>query len=172
MARTEKMFSQSNEKMTDAAYYYMYREIVERISADFPSVTPIDKENMRSYVYRLSNGQHAVALGFEKYGFIEKNENLVITNGAEYTQSGSQNNNIDKTKAFVSRRSGNDLPTAIIVRDSVGTGLLDLLAEHFSEMHVLDENVTTVNDDLLSSVKPDYVIYLIDEGNIGSMIEK
>ena len=169
---TEKMFAQANEKMTDAAYYYMYREIIEAISEDLTAVTPIDKESLKSYVYRLSNGRHAVALGFEKYGFIEKTEKLVITNQAEYTQNGSNKGDVDKTKAFVSRRSGEDLPVAIVIRDSSCISLLDLLAEHFSEMYVLDENITTVSDSLLSSICPDYVIYLVNEGNIESIIER
>ena len=88
-----------------------------------------------------------------------------------YTQAGATGNRIDKTKAFVSRRDGEGLPTAIIVRDSVGTGLIGLLAEHFSEMHVLDENNTEIENELLSSVAPDYIIYLFDEGNIRSILE-
>lgn len=166
----EKMFNQSNEKLTDAAYYYMYRELIGVVAEKFAAVTPTDRESFRSYVYRLSNGRHAVALGFDKYGFIEKTENLIITSNAEYSQAGSNNNNIDKSKAFVSRRSTEELPTAIIVRDSTGTDLLDLLSEHFSEMHVLDENTSYIPDELLESVDPDYVIYLIDEGNISSML--
>ena len=169
-AANEKIFNQSNEKLTDTAYYYMYRTLAEKIAEDFVSVSPIELEDMRSYIYRLSNGRHAVALGFEKYGFIEQTKNLVITNGAEYIQAGSKNNSIDKTKAFVTKKEGDGLPTAIVVRDSVGTGFIDFLAEHFSEMYVLDENTAEISDDLLSSVQPDYIIYLFDEGNIGSLI--
>lgn len=169
---SEKMFNQSNEKLTDTAYYYMYRTLAEKIAEDFSGVSPISLSDMRSYIYRLSNGHHAVALGFEKYGFIEQTKNLVITGSAEYIQSGSKNNSIDKTRSFVTKKDGEGLPTAIVVRDSVGTGLLELLAEHFSEMYVLDENSTVISDALLSSVQPDYIIYLFDEGNIGSILEK
>lgn len=170
-AKNEKMFNQSNEKLTDMAYYYMYRALTEMISEDFPTVSHTRIEDIRSYTYLLSNGRHAVALGFEKYGFIEQTAKLVITTEAVYTQAGATGNRIDKTKAFVSRRDGDGLPTAIIVRDSVGTGLLDLLSEHFSEMHVLDENNTEIENELLSSVAPDYIIYLFDEGNMGSLLE-
>lgn len=170
-ATNGKMFNQSNENLTDTAYYYMYRYLIEMISEDFPTVSPTEIEDIRSYTYRLSNGRHAVALGFEKYGFIEQTAKLVITTDAVYTQEGVTGKSIDKTKAFVSRRDGEGLPTAIIVRDSVGTGLIDLLAEHFSEMHVLDENNTEIENELLSSVAPDYIIYLFDEGNMGSILE-
>lgn len=163
-----KMFAQTSEAITDLASYYMYRELIDRIAEDFGAVVPKDKESFSSIVYKTGSGTHALALGFENYRLIEKTDSLVVRSSAEYFQGGSTD--VDKTKEYTVRNYIDELPRAIIVRDGVGTKLLDMLADHFETMYVMAEGETEIPDSVLRAVDPDYIIYLCDEESICNMI--
>lgn len=162
-----KMFAQSTEALTDLAYYYMYLELASKISEHFDKVIPTDISEYDVVSYRVRNGAHASALGFDSNLFSEKIEKLMFKNNAMYMPS---YNKVDRTRIFVTHNMTEGLPSAVVVRDSSGTGMLDLLAEHFSTMYVLAENNYNISNAILETVRPDYIIYLCDEGNIDSIL--
>ena len=64
----------------------------------------------------------------------------------------------DITRAFISYVDDDTLPVAIVMRDEYGTEMLENMADHFSKMIVLREGEFTLSDELISEIKPDYII--------------
>ena len=110
-----------------------------------------------------------VAEALNNYTLIEKTESYIVKNSAEFFQDGSTN--VDKTGEFVSRNYIDELPTAIIIRDGVGTKALDMLADNFETRYVLEDGEDHIPDSLLRSIDPDYIIYLCGEDGLGDMFK-
>ena len=161
-ADREKMFYQTDEVITDLAYYYMYCEIVSRLeemeTGYKKAFLPIRPESFVEYTMPVTTGNHSIALGFEASSVTENVTRL------KYSNSKKMISVSDGSKIYF----GDDgaLPTAVIVCDDSSEPLVNLLTEHFRYSYVLPKNQNVLPDDVIESVRPDYVIYLCNEGSI------
>ena len=161
-AESEKMFFQTDERITDIAYYYMYCEILNsmRNSTDKYDgyFKPVKAEQFLEYSYPVSTGMLASSLGFDMNRVTERVTRLKFTNGKTQINVGNG--------AFAYYGTNEDMPCAIIVYDNDCEPLITLLAEHFRYTYVMKKNETAIPESLLSSVSPDFIIYLCDESKI------
>ena len=67
-------------------------------------------------------------------------------------------------------RDGLTLPRAYVMRDSFGTPIYSLVSDAFESVQWEAMWSYEINKNDISSLKPDYVIYIITERNIGSVI--
>ena len=153
-----KLFYQTDNDPTDIAYYYMYQELIRRLSEKFPSMSPVGIDNFVEYSYPYKNGSLASALGFDMSKLSERVTKFKFTNNAEYVTMSNG--------AILSYRFNEKLPNAVVIYDEKGAPLIDLLAEHFNVMYVLPKNSFELQDEALSKVRPDCIIYLCSEGKI------
>ena len=65
-----------------------------------------------------------------------------------------------------------DLPSAYMVRDSYAMQLIPQIGEHFSQLHAEEMWNYEIDYKVLRELKPDYVIYVIAERNIGPIFMK
>ena len=63
-----------------------------------------------------------------------------------------------------------NLPSAIVLRDSYSTQLYDILAERMDTTHYLGMWDLSWKNSLIQSEKPDYVIYVLAEWNLDSVL--
>jgi hypothetical protein len=71
------------------------------------------------------------------------------------------------TGAFTTMVADSTLPIAIVIRDHLGTEMLESMAQHFRLMIVLPEGETEISDEMMLLFEPDYVIRLADEAASG-----
>jgi hypothetical protein len=160
-----KMFFQSSEELTEMAYYLVYNKIAELVHERFEQAEVILADSLSKARYPLGRGPHTDILGFGRDGIDEIVLSVWVKRNSTDWQNGSSEI-IDKSRAYVSINSNADLPRAIVVRDSNGSGALDLLAECFSEMYVLGEGDREIPDEIIKEIAPDVVIYLVGETEI------
>ena len=165
-----KLFAQTSDVMSDLGQYYVYLDLAERIKRDHPAVVePMSIGSFGRVKYRIGSGVHSAALGFDSYKVIEKMDGFVVNTVAEFFRSDGRAYVTDKTEEFYTRNYIDSLPTAIIVRDGAETKMIEMLSMHFETMYVLAEGDRYIPESIISSVKPDYVIYLCRESAISQI---
>ncbi len=74
--------------------------------------------------------------------------------------------NDNAAAATVNNPSGSGLPTALIMRDSFGKVAYDMLNDRFKTVYWGEFDNYNLPTDIISTKKPDYVIYLYSERNL------
>jgi hypothetical protein len=164
-ARSLKMYYQSGEGITDTASYYLYRDIMIRVADRFHYAAPhaLESERYSTVNRKLGAGTLAKALGFSNATFNESADRISVNGRFEYVVG--EGEVFDFAKAFTTVHENYDLPTAVVVRDGNCDKLVEMLADNFSSMYVLEKGVTEIPDGILEA-GVDYVIVLAPEGNI------
>ena len=161
-AKNEKMFFQTTDELTDIAYYYMYCEIMSQLSQSSTKYAkmfkPIKAEQFMEYSIPVSNGELASSLGFDPESVIEKVTRLRFTGNCHSIK------NPDGSMSYYG--INDELPNTIIVYDNDCEPLIRLLAEHFCYTYAMKINDDAIPSNILSSMNPDFIIYICDEGNI------
>ena len=148
-AGSDKMFYQTDETVTDMAYYYMYCEIINYLAKSTPkysgALKPVKADRFFEYSVPVTNGGHVSCLGFDPRKVTESVTRLKFTNSKHYLSSG------DGTFAYF----GNDAsqPRAVIVYDGDYSSLIGLLAEHFEYTCVVKDNDGVVQESIISAVR-------------------
>lgn len=162
-ASNGKIFNQTDDLLTDLAYYNMYREVVSIIAQRHSNVKPIRSDGFLEYSVPLSGGGLASSLGFDMSRVTE-----VVT---KFRFSISKPHFHNGDGSYVCYSADPTLPTAVIVYDELSEPMVELLTQHFSATYVMRKGDTNITDKILSSMRPDYIIYLCDEGNINFEIK-
>ena len=160
-----KMFFQSSEDLTEMACYYIYAEIAKLVGERFDTVGIMSQDDLMKARYPMGRGPHTDRLGFDENGIDEFMLGVRFGKHTTEWQNG-ENENVDKSKAYLSVNSNTDLPRAIVVRDSKSNDALLFLAECFSEMYVLGEGEWEISDDMIKEISPDFIIYFNQETGI------
>jgi hypothetical protein len=63
-----------------------------------------------------------------------------------------------------------ELPSCIVLRDSYSTQMYDILAERMNKTHYMGMWGYRWDQSLIASEKPDYVIYILAEWNLDSVL--
>ena len=152
------MFTQTDNYLTDLAYYIMYCDIINTISRYDSSVKPMRADNFFEYAVPLSSGNLASTLGFDMSRITE-----VIT---KLRLSGNKDYRYNSDGSFISYGPNTTMPTAVIVHDGHSEPVIEMLTRNFSVAYVMNKGDIDISLQVLTSIKPDYIIYLCDEGNI------
>lgn len=159
-----KLFMQTSDLYTDAAYYFIYAGLMAEIQKDFPELTVQPIEKYKTQIFNTSGGALSTAVGFPSGSVAEKNVRFSALDGllSYYDKTLGA---LIRSKQFVTH-SDPGLPVAVVVRDAGLTRTLDLMARHFSTMYVLEEGQTEIPAEVLQTLSPDYIIYLTMESSI------
>lgn len=159
LAGEKKLFSQTDETITDLGYYYMYSEIVNAMG-----MTPIGHDRFLEYSVPMTSGRLASALGFDTSKVSESVTRLRFSCDTKFAElsNGSR----------VAYSSDGKLPRAIVVYDRKSLPMLDLLSTHFSVSYFLPEGDTNISNAAIETIDPDYIIYLCDEGEIDFLLRQ
>jgi alginate O-acetyltransferase complex protein AlgJ len=153
----EPVFWKTDTHWNDFGCYRAYVEIAERLSAWFPAVRPVP-ESAFERVESTLTGDLVRMLGVdpswvERYPAMRRREPLPV----RFTPSRYQ-----VRPRVVSRQDRDDLPRALVFRDSYFEGLIELVSAHFSEaMYIWHE--LGLDAQRVERFKPDVVIQEIGE---------
>lgn len=168
-ALNEKLYYQTSDGITDMGNYYMYSELMNVLSTNTASLKPYSLDSAKYTLIRQKavKGELLERLGMWLGDVTETAVKITVNDKVDYYQDSDR---FDITKQFVTYNDnlGENLPVAIVVRDGNTDKMLELMAEHFSVMYVLDKGATEIPPEVLDSISPDYVIYLTPEVNIFS----
>ena len=161
-----KLYALTSDRLTDHGAYIGYRSLMTHIRQDFPQVevTPLSAYTRVSQV--TAGGELAAKLGFDSENISETLIHLKL-DAPEVSYLGNGNSEMDLTGAFTTMVSNGSLPVAVVLRDEVGSEMLESMARHFRVMIVLPVGETKISSDILMLFEPDYIIRLASETNPG-----
>jgi len=139
-----------------------YRELMNRLSADFPALQPRRLDEFAISSVQVNGGDLARMMGMGESLY---EEDIVLTpkfetyarNAAERKDPGGE-----PGKETVIKETGNgELPRAVMFRDSFANALIPYLSEHFSRIvYIWDHRF---HPEIVREEKPDVVIHEIVE---------
>ena len=163
---------------SDYGAYVAYQALFEHISEKFPDASPraIDEFNWNPNYYDSGDMSFYLAMSqqsvkeysyYRTFMFDAPNS---ITSIKRYRSDTSlcYSNAVTEQKTINTNR--NELPSCIVFRDSYSTQLYDILAERMNETNYMGMWGFTWNQSYISSVQPDYIIYVLAEWNLDSII--
>ena len=163
---------------SDYGAFVAYTELFNHISKTFPEAKPhgIDEFNWRSDYYK--SGDMAYYLGLSRYGIKEysyyRTFNFPVPKAVtlvnRYTSEQSLTYSDDVTYERTIYTGDKTLPSAIVMRDSYSTQMYDILAERMNKTHYSGMWNYIWDNSRIKSVKPDYVIYIVAEWNLDSIL--
>ncbi len=169
---------------TYGAYWGTY-DMFNYIGKKFPSAKPRTVSQMEFYTAEMHAGDAVFNfphnIGFENYygdgttNTTKMKELTTLYRRSMPTDTLKQvyNNynglyltNDNAAAATVNNSSGGGLPTALIMRDSFGKVAYDMINDRFKTVYWGEFDNYNLATDIISSKKPDYVIYLYSERNL------
>ncbi len=158
--------------------FVAYTELFDHISQKFPAAAPraLDEFTWEGkffssgdMTYYLAMSQSAVpeysyyrTANFDMPSEISSIPRYRATNSLVYSNQVTYEYTIDTNRS--------NLPSCIVMRDSYSTQLFDILAERMDTTVYKGMWGYTWNQQEISSMKPDYVIYILAEWNIDSVL--
>ncbi|HBL84199.1 MAG: hypothetical protein A2Y17_07910 [Clostridiales bacterium GWF2_38_85] len=176
-----KMYWKTDTHWTDYGAFLAYTELFDYIKQRFPEAAPREFDEfdfVEDYYY---SGDMSVYLGYSESTIKEYNarrvpkfsmstqlqeiseKRYVSAKKLTYTPSFAQNQHIINT-------GNNDLPNCIVMRDSYGTQIMDIIPERMNQTVMRGMWDYGIRTQELNTYKPDYVIIVIVERNIDSII--
>ena len=161
-----KLYGLTTNTWTDYGAYIGYRTLANRIREDYPaiSVTPLSAYTRLTQV--MQGGELSAMLGFAPESVSETVTRLNLET-PEVSFAVGGNGEIDLRGSFTTVVSNASLPVAVVIRDHLGTEMLESLSRHFRVMIVLPEGEVNISSDILTLFDPDYVIRLAGETSPG-----
>jgi len=174
-----KLYWKTDSHWTDYGAYVAYDELFNYISNDFPAAAPrsfddftfkADYYNGGDMVYYMMMDQNIVK-EYNYYRTPNFTMNSEITSVPRYKSSFylMYNDAVVPAKTFNTKNS--NLPDLYVMRDSYNTQMYDILADRgnttiYKSMWDYTYNIKDINDNT-----PDYVIYIVAEWNIDSILK-
>lgn len=161
----------------DYGAYIGYKELFEHISEKFPSAAPRGTDEFKWTEDYYISADACLYLGIQQdkvreyayYREFDFEDVGNITSVPRYR--GMQliyNDLTTEEKVFNTNRD--ELPSCVVYRDSYCAGIYDILAERMNRTHYVGMWNYAWQKDLIQKEKPDYVIYLVAEWNIGELV--
>ncbi len=161
----------------DYGAYIAYKELFEHISQKFPEAEPRSVDEFKWTADYYISADACLYLGIEQkkvqeyayYREFDFEDVGNITSVPRYR--GMQliyNDLTTEEKIFKTERS--ELPSCVVYRDSYCAGIYDILAERMDTTHYIGMWNYAWQKDLIQKEKPDYVIYIVAEWNIGELV--
>ena len=157
-----KLFYQTLDKITDVGSYYIYRDVIAKISRDYTNVNPNPLESYSIKRQRIGMGTLATLLGFQNHSVNEIADRITVSGDFRTIY---ETEDKDESKAYYTYKMDYSLPNAVVIRSGDCDKVIELMAEHFRQMYVLPEGETQIPDYILQN-GVDYVIVLASEMDI------
>ncbi len=170
---------------SDYGAYVAYQALFEHISERFPDAAPRPIEDFNWNPDYYDGGDYAYYLakdGFQagkfqkdirEYAYFRTfnvDVPISVRSTPRYRSSTMLCYHDQMTYAKVIRTSNVKLPKCTVLRDSYSTQMYDILAERMSYTNYLGMWDFSWNSYTLSTDKPDYVIYILAEWNLDSVL--
>ena len=169
-----KLYYQTDTHWTELGAYFGYRAIMDKVAEKHPLAAPYKLDDFKIRYNDDIGGDLAGFLDIDKR-ISERVPHLVLKNESKVNENYDKPDTISRPEAvedFTSTVSDAGLPSAYLVRDSYAMQLIPQICEHFSELYVEEMWNYEIDYDVLRDIKPDYVIYVIAERNIGPIFMK
>ena len=163
---------------SDYGAFVAYTELFNHISKTFPEAAPrsIDDFNWRGDYYK--SGDMSYYLGMSRYGIKEysyyRTFNIPIPKAITLVDRYTSEQSLTYSDAVTYERTiytgDKTLPSAIVMRDSYSTQMYDILAERMNKTHYAGMWGYVWDNSNIRSAKPDYVIYIVSEWNLDSIL--
>ena len=161
-----RLYGQTDVMWTGFGAYVGYHSLISKVSEKFESVQVHELMDFSAITEQNVGGELVTRLGLD--GAVISENYLTLQRSfqpqARFEHSGDSA--FDITQAFISYTDDSTLPVAIVMRDEFGTEMLENIAEHFSKMIVLREGDFAVGDELISEIRPDYIINIRCNGEL------
>lgn len=169
-----KLYYQTDTHWTELGAYYGYRAIMEKIAENHPLAAPYALDDFRIRYNEDIGGDLAGFLDIDKR--IKENvPHLVLKEESKINESYDKPDTISRPEGvedIVFTIDNAELPSAYMIRDSYAMQLIPQIGEHFSKLYAEEMWNYEIDYKALRELKPDYVIYVIAERNIGPVFMK
>jgi hypothetical protein len=163
---------------SDYGAYVAYNALFEHISEKFPEAAPRPESdfNWNEGYYNSGDMAYYLAMSQSKikeYSYYRTFKDKVpasVTAFNRYDSATSLTYSDEMTYENTIVTGNDKLPNCIVMRDSYSTQMYDILAERMNRTVYCGMWGYGWNNWLINSEKPDYVIYLIAEWNIDSVL--
>ena len=162
------LYYRTDTHWTELGAYFGYRAIIERISADYPGISPVPFTRLNRRTVTGSPGDLSGFAGLS--GIKEKITVMDPLSKPSAVGLPEKPDTIDRSVyggELYSAVDNAELPVAVMIRDSYSANLFPLIGEHFSYLYAQQMWRYEPEYKKISQLSPDYVIYVICERNLG-----
>ncbi len=164
-----KLYYQTDTHWTELGAYFGYRAIMEKVAEKHPLAAPYSLNDFKIRYNEDIGGDLAGFLDIDNR-IRENVPHLVLRGESKINEQYDKPDTISRPEGVEDIRftvSNDELPTAYLIRDSYAMQLIPQIGEHFSELYIEEMWNYEIDYNVLRELKPDYVIYVIAERNIG-----
>ena len=163
---------------SDYGAYVAYQALFEHIAEQFPDAAPraIDQFDWNPDYYESGDMSFYLAMSqqnvkeFSYYRTFDFDAPASITSIKRYRSDTMLCYSNAVTEQNTIRTNRENLPSCIVFRDSYSTQLYDILAERMNETNYMGMWGFAWSQSQINSIKPDYIIYVVAEWNLDSVI--
>lgn len=163
---------------SDYGAFVAYQALFEEIAKKFPNAAPrsIDEFNWNAGYYESGDMTVYLAMSqsrvkeYAYYRTFNFSAPSVVTETPRYRSETMLCYSDPVTWENTINTNRKDLPSCVVIRDSYSTQIYDLIAERMNKTHYLGMWGYHWDRSLMSSEKPDYVIYVVAEWNLDAII--
>jgi len=155
--------------------WYAYRTIIARMMQRFPSISPLQRHEVRFSPDHYAAGDLARLAGLDGfYGELVFNPRVIRPRASEGTRAGYP---VPKLFGYPSQyeivmeTADTSMPKIVVIRDSFFSPLTELISEHFSKsVFLFDAWHYGPNFDIIEKEKPDIVLLQIYEPHLANVL--
>ncbi len=174
-----KLYYNLDSHWTELGAYFAYRELMNRIAADFPAAKPhgldeydienvtLDYTDMIYYADAVGSGMRETA-PFLHARYAPKTPYDAAK--SEVADIGPFSKKFFSGKTSVTSIDDPTLPIGQLVFDSYAFNCVQYIAEHFSTLACQPAWRYAVDYEMSEQYKPDYVIYILSERSLGNLV--
>lgn len=173
------LYCKLDSHWSDYGAYIAYQALFEHISGKFPEAAPRSAEEFNwnpdyywsgdmSYYMGMSQSKVKEYSYYRTFGFDAPRS---IVNIPRYRSKNQlfYSDNVTWEQRIKTDRE--ELPSCLVIRDSYSTQLYDILAERMDYTHYMGMWSYTWDNATVKAEQPDYVIYVVAEWNIDSLLK-
>lgn len=169
-----KLYYITDTHWTELGAYYGYYGIMSEIAKTSPACKPYELSDFEITETVDKGGDLAEFIHIDRR-ITENVPHLSLGNKSALLGEYYKPDTIarpEQTGDFTTRTSDRTLPVGYMMRDSYSMQMIPYIGEHFSNMYYEEMWNYEIDYDVLSDIKPDYVIMVFAERNIGNMFMK
>ena len=165
----------------DYGAYLAYVELFEHISQKFPAAKPRGADEFDWVADYYESGDMTYYLSMPQKDCLEycwfrkfkegSGVSPKIASTPRYRRATSLTYSTEATAEMRFDNNDPSLPNVIVLRDSYSTQMFDLIADRSNESHFLGMWDTGWKRSVINSEQPDYVIFIIAEWNLDSVLK-
>jgi hypothetical protein len=171
-----KLFHKTDSHWTEYGAWVAYTDLMNYIAEKFPDAAPRTFNDMGFYEKDVEGGDMPYYLDFD---YSRAREVAVFADPIidmprrtlKFVDDSSLLMNHNTTPLYADIKTNRaNLPSAYVCRDSYSIALYDMLCERFDRTVYRDMWNYDFDTEALTQIKPDYMIYIISERNLGDVL--